>query len=378
MCYVTRHRPSETDRLTLLETLLAGGASPLLRVTGNDSGGRTPVELLLDCVARIDPMWLLPRYLDGILGCLTALCRSGAQRSADDRSHMSVVRLMSRLGRRCLNLRDELGHSELIASFISDALSILIRYGFDPNRKLESASSTVRGRRSSESSAMCFSSLPTGNILVEIVRLVPEVRSLSSDLDHVYRWITVCLRSGADPDIEPYPPSLAVDDVICHSQSCIFIKPASDVESRPTCALQQFIDLVTDMVTRGRQSASLTDDDDAAVERLLMVFYASMSHDVLFRILRLAAISLLPDPSVNLVIDDRVVNDVSVADLRMGRRGGPRGALARAISKIAFRPRSLKQIARVAVYVALGRRVECHVTALPLPTSLKRYLLDFE
>lgn len=346
-----------------VETLLDGGASPTLPFSR-----KTPIELILNCLARLDPHLIRssPQCLDELKGCLTALCQAGALRSMDTRTHQGILQAVSALGRRCLGLREDCFVADALTCLISDILSTLISYGLDPNRKL-TKSSSKEDRRSPEtvlSPSISSATTPTVNVLVEVIRLVADVRSLNIDLTRVFCWTLTCLQNGADPDGEPYPPEITNDDVIFQSQGCIFIRPASDVDIRSTRATQQYIDLVANLLIRPRQP-TYTTDDVIAVERLLMLFHASMSHSPLYGCLRLSAASLRPALAIS---QQAVEHGV----------GRTRSALARALSNMSSRPRSLKQNARLVICVALGRQLRSNVPRLPLPVSLKRYLMDLE
>jgi ankyrin repeat protein len=310
-----------------VEVLLLGGASPRL-ATG---AGRTPLELILACLLGLDPGHMTDTAPE-LVACLALLCSFGARPSADDQTHAAVVWILAQLGRRCLGLRDNTAR-ESMSLLIADILALLIHHGLDSNRATSqrqrpNGNGGVGGVFGGTASA----SPRTGNILVEIVRLAADVRS-PADLVHLHHWALACLHHGADPDVEPYP----ADDVICHSQSSIFIRP------KATQPVLQYVDLVADLVRP-------LGGGGGAAERLLMLFYNSMSHAELFRCLRAAA-----------------------ADRRPSQH-----SIMRVVARLASQPRSLKQNARVAVYVGLGRQLETGVPQLPLPPSLQRYLLNVE
>ena len=56
----------------------------------------------------------------------------------------------------------------------------------------------------------------------------------------------------------------------------------------------------------------------------------------------------------------------------------PTGKFLDVIHKLSSRPRSLRQISRVAIYKSLNRQLNLGVPHLPLPTSVKRYLVNVE
>lgn len=98
-------------------------------------------------------------------------------------------------------------------------------------------------------------------------------------------------------------------------------------------------------------------EGEGEARRVLMLFYNSMGHRALYQCLNAATYMSRFDPEC-----DRMPSSVFI----------------QVIKKLAFRPRSLKQIARVAIYRALDRQLSVGVPQLPLPNQLKSYLLDVE
>lgn len=303
-----------------LEILLQTSAAPH-KTTG---AGRTPLVILLTCVVDVDP-GKGARYHEGLLKCLKLLCAHGAHPSYTPSTHATVVTILAQHGHQCLTQRDDIIREQM-SHFLEQLLVLLLQYGLDSNH-----SSRKTGRqRDSESR--------TGNILVELVRLAQFVRE-PCDLVHIHRWVLTCLQWGANPDVEPYPS----DHIICHSQSNIFLKPKG---SQP---FNQYMYHVQDLIQPLKGGGE--------ARRVLMLFYNSMGHSALYQCLNAATYMSRFDPEC-----DRMPSSVFI----------------QVIKKLAFRPRSLKQIARVAIYRALDRQLSIGVPHLPLPNQLKSYLLDVE
>ena len=55
-----------------------------------------------------------------------------------------------------------------------------------------------------------------------------------------------------------------------------------------------------------------------------------------------------------------------------------KSAICNVIRDFYTKPRTLKQMSRVVIYNAVGQRPALRVNKLPLPASLKEYLLNFE
>lgn len=299
--------------------LLTSGADPSL-ATG---AGRTPLVILLGCITDVEPAKSVV-YSSGLLECLRLLCTFGAHPSHTPATHATVVAILAHYGHQCLLQRED-GLREQMSQFLEQLLTLLLQNGLDSNH-------------SSKRAGICNSDSKTGNILVELVRLAQFVH-VPCDLVHIHRWVLTCLQWGANPDVEPYPS----DHIICHSQSNIFLKPKG---SQP---FNQYMYHIQDLIQ------PLEGEGEA--RRVLMLFYDSMGHGALYQCLNAATFMSRFDPECH----------------RM-----PSSVFVQIIKKLAFRPRSLKQNARVAIYRALNRQLSLSVPLLPLPNQLKSYLLNVE
>lgn len=305
-----------------IEVLMTNGASPHV-TTG---AGRTPLVMLLGVILDVDPA-KTTSYRCGLLRCLRLLCLHGAHPSHTQVTHATVVVFLARYGHLCLTQRDDDMRQEM-SSFLEELLQLLLQRGLDSNHSV--IGSTFGTRRDSDAR--------TGNVLVELVKLAQFVRA-PCDLVHLHRWVLTCLQWGANPDVEPYPS----DNIICHSQSNIFLKTKG---SQP---VNQYMYHIQDLIQ------PLEGGGEA--RRVLMLFYNSMGHRALYQCLNAATFMSRFDPEC-----DRM----------------PSRVFTQVVKKLSSRPRSLKQNARVAIYRALGRQLCFGVAQLPLPNQLKSYLLDVE
>ena len=171
--------------------------------------------------------------------------------------------------------------------------------------------------------------------MIEFVRLT-ICASSGDDFDVIHNWLRILLQWGADPDIESYPS----DPMICHSQSSIFLKKLT------TQAINHYIHEV-------KEIQAIFENGHA--EELLMLFYKSMDHKVLYECLSTACFMT---------------------------RFHPQGATGQnflsLLNRMMEQPRSLKQMARVTIYKAVDRKLMASIDQLPLPRALKNYLLDIE
>jgi len=210
---------------------------------------------------------------------------------------------------------------ETYANFVNNLLELLLRHGLDPNFKTEKKSLHLKGG--------------CGNALIDFVRLA-ERASDTKDFVVISKWLVTLFQWGTDPDLEPYPS----EPIICHSQSSIFLK------KQGTQALSHYVYEVKEL-------DNLFQDGNA--QGLLMLFYNTMSHQILYDCLNNA---------------------------RFMARFHPLGAtgydFVKMLTQLGENPRSLKEMARVTIYKAVNRDLAIKVPQLPLPNPMKRYLLDIE
>ena len=298
----------------ILESLLSHG-SDANRPT---PAGWTPILVLLQSVLKLDSSRLEDQGL-GLLDYLRVLSQNGAKPSLTQSSHINTVSLLSRIGMRCLSLRNNVQRQQM-SDLYKEILAVLLQCGLNSNHSVKHK--PKRGEKAS------------GNILVEVVKLAQMVRE-PSHLMYVHDWVLTLLQWGTDPDIEPYPS----DHIICHSQSSIFLKPKG---SQP---VNQYINEIQDIncILEGGYA-----------EQLLMLFCNTMDHKALYQCLGTAKFLSRFDPN-----------------------SAPTGKFLKVISRLSSQPRSLRQIARVAISKAMNRKL-VNVDQLPLPTPLQNYIRNVE
>ena len=298
-----------------LDILLSNNAQPNLL----SGAGRTPLVMMLQIVLNVDTT-KIREYHDGLLKCISLLCHHKANPSLNVATHISIVTCLSKIGQKCLGHRNECVKWD-ISRFLKETLAVLFQHGLNSNHCSLMRKRCVEGA--------------SGNILVEMVKLSQYISRLS-DLNFIYDWVLTSLQWGANPDIEPYPS----DPIIYHSHSNIYLKP------KGTQPVNQFMYEIQD----ARQLF-----EGGYVERLLMLFFNSMDHTPLFTCLSSAKIMSRFDPNRS-----------------------PTFNFLQLVSGLSSQPRSLRQICRVSIYKALDRQLNLKVDALPLPVSVKRYLINIE
>lgn len=309
-----------------------GRAIDVLVQNGSDvntrcSIGHTPLILLVQALLNTEIPDIVQQASD-ILTAIEILLKNGAKCNfvSDDQSTFSTM--LACLAQRVLvnmpgGTGNDMSHNikSQFAVFINDLLVKFLQYGLDPNFTSSKKSEHLTGG--------------TGNALIEFVRL--SVKACDAvDFQMLHTWLKTLLQWGADPDLEPYPS----DPIICHSQSSIFLK------KQGTQALSHYIHEVKEL------QAIL---DNGSAEELLLLFYKTMDHKVLFECLATACFMARFHP--------------------LGATGQSFLAI---LNSMTDRPRTLRQIARVSIYKSIDRQIATKVELLPLPKALKTYLLEIE
>lgn len=309
-----------------------GRAIDVLVKNGSDvntrcSIGHTPLILLVESLLNTEIPDLI-QQAPYISSAIEILLHNGAKCNfvSDDQSTFSTM--LARLAQRILvnmpaGVVDETSNDikSQFAVFMNDLLVKFLQHGLDPNFTSNRKCGHLAGG--------------TGNALIEFVRLAVYATA-AVDFQMLHTWLCTLLKWGADPDLEPYPS----DPIICHSQSSIFLK------KQGTQALSHYIHEVKEL------QAIL---DNGSAEELLLLFYKTMDHKILFECLTTACFMARFHP--------------------LGATGQSFLAI---LNSMTDRPRSLKQIARVSIYKALDRKLATKVELLPLPKTLKTYLLEIE
>ena len=288
-----------------------------VEVNRGTSAGRTPLVMLLQSTLNVAGV-NIAGWAAGYLRCIHTLCaRGGALPSYSPATHIAAVTTLYKFGQKCLAERDP-SVQQSMSAFMQDVLASLLQHGLDSNH----CTSGLQKHR-------------TGNVLTEMVRLCGHIRQ-PLDLEHIHQWVLTALQWGANPDMEPYPS----DPIIVHSQSSIFLKHKG---SQPVHHYMYHIQDINRVFEGGH------------AEKLLLLFYNSMDHIPLYECLSAAKNLSRFDP-------DRT----------------PTYSFVKMVSSLSSQPRSLKQIARVAIYKAMHRQLNARTDELPLPRALQRYIVNVE
>ncbi|XP_060077966.1 ankyrin-2-like [Ylistrum balloti] len=304
-----------------VEVLLKHGSNP----NSQCQVGHTPLILILQCLSEMDIEDICLEQ-NGILETIEILLCHGAETNFMYIEQGTCSTLLSEIasryfaGQRYLPAIKE----DMLAKYaqlVNQVLELMLKYGMNPNHVSRKKRKHLQGG--------------SGNALIDFVRLAQQANT-TSDFAVIRLWLLTLFQWGADPDLEPY----ASEPIICHSQSSIFLK------HQGTQALNHYIYEV-------KEFDSLLDDGHA--QDLLLLFYNTMNHCVLYDCL---------------------------SNARFMARFHPLGAtghdFVKLLTRLSENPRSLKEIARVSIYVALQRNLARRVPELPLPNPMKNYLLEIQ
>lgn len=306
-----------------VEVLIENGAE----VNTQCAIGHTPLILLIQTLQNTEVPDLVQQG-DSILKACELLLKNGAKCNYISEDKKTCCSLLAELAKKILKrpagrniVEQDKDLKKRYSELVNDILVMFLKYGLNPNYKTTKKSPHLSGG--------------SGNGLIEFVRLTVYARN-GDDFGLVHTWLRTLLQWGADPDIESYPS----DPIICHSQSSIFLKKQS------TQAMNHYIHEIKEL-------QAIFEHGHA--EELLLLFYKTMDHKVLHDCLSTASFMARFHP--------------------MGATGKTFLSL---LNELADNPRSLKQMCRVSIYKAVGRKLTTSVDQLPLPKAMKQYLLDIE
>ncbi|KAG8238840.1 hypothetical protein J437_LFUL018603 [Ladona fulva] len=430
---VLRHVRDWEFRFELLDMLLQEGGDP--GVAGRD--GSVPLMVCLVPLINKDPLHHFTHNMKVCyLNCVRILCKYGANPNCSSRSTLTPLHVLAfAAGENIALSRPEEKKQNFL--FVCQLLELLLRHGLDPNVKfgqrthhvLHSLVDMVQVRHLLRNGARPSINRPGNSALACVLRHVrdwefrfelldmllqeggdPGVAGRDgsvplmnarepTDLDYIYDLTLTLLRHGADPNVNvtsapPSPPSTASssssrradEDVICHSQSSLFLRRGNNQQSsaaasssssrgaypmhgssdsRSTSGRYGHVQSTNQrnpaehvlcqyvlLLCRGKEEFLL--DPQMRFANLIWLYYLSMGHQELYSCLK-----------------------VLYTHTGAAVAAPVRGVLFNLVRDLYLRPRTLKQMCRVTIYNAIGRCPDMHVSKLPLPASLKDYILNF-
>ncbi|XP_061167495.1 uncharacterized protein LOC133176390 [Saccostrea echinata] len=302
-----------------LEVLLRHGSDP----NSLCSEGHSSYQIFLQCLLENNLVELC-NQAEGVVSSLCTLLKYGAKVNFQTNNGFTCSTILAKFAARHFTIpvsEDSKMLREEFSNLVCEVLRAHFMHGLNPNVLTNAKHPYLKGGM--------------GNAIIEFVHL-SKLAKCPSDFVVIRRWLTVILQWGGDPDVEPYQS----EPIICHSQSSIFLR------HQGTQPVSHYIHEMKDEDALYR---------DGYAEELLMLFYHSMSHKELCECLNSA---------------------------RSMTRFHPMGAvgkkLLQILSSMSESPRSLMEISRVVIYKSIDRQLAVKVPHLPIPNSMKKYLLEIQ
>ncbi|XP_014288730.1 ankyrin-1 [Halyomorpha halys] len=283
-------------------------------VVGRD--GSVPLMVCLVPLINKDPLHHFTHTMKVCyLNCVRILLKHGANPNCSSRSNLTPLHVLMFSASETVTLGRDM---ERKMEFIRSLLVLLLQHGLETNIHFSS-------RRS--------------HILLELLDMVRATRG-PSDIQHVYNLTLTFLQYGANPDICFTAQGTRDTSSVASS---IYLRSAG---SHPV--LYHYVIMVS-------QKDDLALDPQQRFSPLIWLYALSMGHKELY-----ATLSALLRAQEAGVIPVRAT------------------ALCSLLKEMSSRPRTLKQIVRNVIYRAVDRQPGLVVNKLPLPNSLKEYILNFE
>lgn len=207
------------------------------------------------------------------------------------------------------------------------------------------------------------------HVLQTVMEMVSNVRT-TSDMLCLYELALTLIQYGADPNIvlslKPTPGSTTFSHEIAHFNENICHMEIAEPDPGPV--LRQYtvehfrnsfrtnsryiLFYYTNLITK---KEFLLTDPELTYTRIIQLFFITMQHESLYNCLK-----SLYNFYVAQVPNKKTEQLVSL------------------ISELYRKPRSLKQLCRLAIYTRLNRKLAQNINELKLPGPVKEYVLNFE
>jgi len=336
---VLRHVTDWEFRYDLLHMLLQEGGDP--NVEGRD--GSVPLMVCLVPLINKDPLHHFSHLMKVCyLNCVRILCKYGANPNCSSKSNLTPLHVLVFTGSENISLAREEEKSQAF-EFIRNLLTLLLQHGLDPNVRFSSRSH---------------------HILLSLMDMVQNARS-PKDLNFVYDLTLTLIQYGANPNIVassgvtvPALTSPPSHDHHHHHPGQQHHHPhhPGQQQHQPVNYLKkqsshQVLFPYCQILINKDQ---LLYDREQTFTRLIQLYWLSMRHIEIYQCLKI------------------LTNQLSINPIRSYQ------ALHVVIRDYNSRPRTLKQMCRVVIYNSIDQRPAPSVPKLPLPPSLREYILNFE
>lgn len=335
---VLRHITDWEFRYDLLHMLLQEGGDP--NVEGRD--GSVPLMVCLVPLINKDPLHHFTHTMKVCyLNCVRILCEFGANPNCSSRSNLTPLHVLVFTASENISLARE-REKEQGFEFIRNLLTLLLQHGLNPNVRF---------------------SQRFNHILLSLMDMVQNAR-VASDLNYVYDLTLTLIQYGADPNVRMGrirgKDSNKSSDEGEESDGGYYAygsyeaqRPsymgghheASTRRSKNPQVLYHFIQILMN-------KDFLCHDPDQVFGRIVSLYHLSMSHRELYGCLKILYAQTGMNPNMS--------------------------ALCSVIREKHSKPRTLKQMARIVIYNAIDQKPALNASKLPLPPTLRNYIMNFE
>merc|ERR1711953_593723 len=316
---VLRHVNDWEFRYDLLDMLLQEGGDP--NVEGRD--GSLPLMVCLVPLVNRDHLHHFTHTMKVCyLNCVRILLKFGANPNCSSRSNLTPLHVLNFTATENISLtRDE--DKAQGFEFVRNLLTLLLHHGLDPNVRFSERSN---------------------HVLLSLMDIVQNAR-VPKDLTYVYDLTLTLITYGSNPNVIIYDPSQRDDDL---PTSAAYRKGGHSSNNGPVSYLiiYQYVQLLM------KKDQLWINDPDCYFARILRLYYFAMNHAEVYACLRVLLAQTGCNPT--------------------------KTALFSAIRDLHSKPRTLKQLTRISIYNAIGQKPAFYANKLPLPPSLREYLVSFE
>lgn len=324
----------------LLSMLIKEDGNP--NIVGRD--GSVPIMVCLVPLINKDQLHHFTHSMKVCyLNCIRILLQNNANPNCSYHSNLSPLHVLAFTVSENFTLNCDT-QKRTNFEFIKNILLLLLQHGLD-----------------------CNQTYP--HVLQTVMEMVSNVRT-TSDMLCLYELALTLIQYGADPNIvlslKPTPGSTTFSHEIAHFNENICHMEIAEPDPGP--ALRQYtvehfrnsfrtnsryiLFYYTNLITK---KEFLLTDPELTYTRIIQLFFITMQHESLYNCLK-----SLYNFYVAQVPNKKTEQLVSL------------------ISELYRKPRSLKQLCRLAIYTRLNRKLAQNINELKLPGPVKEYVLNFE
>jgi len=257
------------------------------------------------------------------LNCVRILCKFGANTNCTSRSNLTPLHVLNFAATENISLAREEDKAAGF-EFVRNLLTLLLQHGLDPNVRFSQRSP---------------------HILLSLLDMVQNAR-IPSDLNYVYDLTLTLIQYGANPNINIVQQSSGSNGEDYHCKVNDEVYASQKVAAGSSFVPYQYVQYLM------KKDKLWVNDPTLCFGRLIRLYYMAMNHYEVYSCLR-----------------------VLYAQTGMTPTKSP---ICNVIREFYNKPRTLKQLSRIVVYNCCQNATAKAVAKLPLPASLREYLVNFE